>query len=111
MRIKPKSRVGRAFTLKEHQEIFDWNSLSEYHSGWPRVELALNYSDTPEMLGVVECGEVGPTMLVWAAAWGVAVEPLSGGSFTFPSLAAALGELSQWAGRVLVGDRKRFGGD
>jgi hypothetical protein len=111
MGIIPKSRVGRAFTLKEHQEILGWNALCEYRGGWPHVRLALNYSDTPEMLGIVECGEVGPTMLIWAAAWGIVVEPLSGGSFIFPSLAAALAELSQWAGRVLAGDRKRFGGD
>ena len=102
-----RSRVGRAFTLEEHQEVFGWNNQDR--DKWPRIELALNYPNTPEILGVIECGQVGPTFFVWAADWGIIVEPISGGSFTYPNLRAAFNAISLWMEIILRGKRVPFG--
>ena len=90
-----RSQNGRAFTVEEHRKISEWNGKAG--DGWPRIELALNYPDTPEMLGLVEHDQPGPTLFVWADDWGLVVEPFSGGSFTYLSLSAVLSELSRWA--------------
>jgi hypothetical protein len=111
MRIMRKSRTGRAFTLDEHQEISVWNSLGSLRDRWPRIELALDFVNTPEMLGVIEYNEIGPTMWVWAATWGIIVEPLSGGSYIYPTISAALAAVSEWAERIIIGDRIIFGND
>jgi hypothetical protein len=61
------------------------------------------------MLGVVEHGQLGPTLFMWAADWGIIIEPFSGGLFTYTTLAAALCALSRWAEMVVAGKRVPFG--
>ena len=99
MQSLQRPRSGRSLTLEEHREVFEWNNQGG--EDWPRIELALNYPDTPEMFGVIERGEVGPTLFVWVADWGVIIEPFSGGSFVYTSVTAALQALSGWATRAL----------
>lgn len=104
-----RSRVGRPFTIEEHLEVAAWNDRAG--KGWPRLELALNYPHTPELLGVVEHAQTGVTLFVWAAEFGIVVEPFSGGSFIYVSLATALGALTRWAEARVRGERVQFGSD
>lgn len=101
-----RSRVGRSLTLQEHQKISTWNDDPSEH--WPRIELALNYPHTPEMLGVVEHGQVGPTLFVWASDGGIVVEPFSGGSIIYLSLEEALSAIARWADGLIKGQRVPF---
>ncbi len=102
-----RSREGRPFTLDEYQKISEWNSRDIVN--WPHLELALNYPNTPEMLGVVEHSQRGPTLFVWAADWGIVIEPFNGGSFIYPDFEEALNALSRWARLIIAGQRVHFG--
>lgn len=99
-----KLRTGQAFTLDEHGQIAAWNALPV--ARWPRIELALNYPDTPEMLGLVEHAQINPTFFIWRAGFGVVVEPFSGGTRLYPTVQDALAALTDWATLVLQGRRE-----
>ncbi len=100
-------RCGRPLTLSEHAEIAQWNRACG--DGWPRIELALNYPETPEMFGVVERGQVGPTLFLWLTERGAVVEPFSGGAFAYPTLTQALDAIRRWAAVLVAGRRVPFG--
>lgn len=100
----PKLRTGQAFSLEEHARISAWDSSPT--ARWPRIELALNYPDTPEMLGIVEHGQVGPTFFMWRSDIGVVVEPFSGGTLLYPTIEDALAALTHWAMQALQGRRE-----
>lgn len=87
---------GRAFSIEEHQLINDWQRTNR--SRWPRIELALNYPNTPEMLGVIEFGYEGPSVFFWCSENGVILQPFSGGKTqTYVTIEQALHALTHWS--------------
>ena len=79
--------------------------------GWPRIELALNYPNTPEMMGVAEEGWPGPTYVMWRANPGVVLERLSGGDMVvYESVDEALDALSWWSRALIRGIRTKLEG-
>lgn len=104
MRRPARKRVGQAFSLGEHQKVLEWAASGIPR--WPSIELALNYPETPEMIGVVEHGQVGPTFLMWRTETDVVIEPLSGGTLLYGTLDDALAALTSWASSALQGHRR-----
>jgi len=61
------------------------------------------------MLGVVEPGEVGPTLFLWATDREIVIEPFTGGTFVYPSVIPALEAIERWAESLSKGKRVPFG--
>jgi len=96
---------GIAFTVTEHAAIAKWMASRE--PGWPRIELALNYPHTPEMLGVAEDGWIGPTYFMWRTANSIIIERFSGGNTVeYETISEALDAISEWSRALLSGIRQ-----
>jgi hypothetical protein len=101
----PSPLAGQPFTLEEHLAISTW--LEGRKPGWPRIELALNYPNTPEMFGIVEENEIGPSFFMWRTEGAVIVAPFSGEDMVrYGSIQHAMDALTDWCIEA-VGTGKR----
>jgi hypothetical protein len=99
--------AGQPFTLEEHAAISGW--LERRKPGWARIELALNFPNTPEMFGIVEANEIGPTFFMWRTESAVIVAPFSvGEAMRYATIQEALEALSEWCAEVRVGKRPKL---
>ena len=86
---------GQAFTISDHRDIADWVERSE--PDWPRIEIALNAHDTPELLGVTEPGTKTPSFLIWKTDESVVVTPFNANYVRdYATIGEALDALSVW---------------
>jgi hypothetical protein len=98
-----------SFTLSEHAALAKW--MASRSPGWPRIELALNYPNTPEMMGIAEEGRVGPTYFMWRTETDVVLERFSGNDLVlYKTLGDALNALSLWSAQLVAGKRFRLSG-
>lgn len=104
----PLPLAGQPFTLEEHAAIARW--LERRQPGWPGIELALNYPNTPEMLGIIEANEVGPSLFMWRVDGAVIVAPFSGDDMVrYASIEYALDSLTEWSvERAVTGKRPKL---
>jgi hypothetical protein len=101
--------TGCSFSLSEHAAVADW--IAKRQPGWPNIELAINYPNTPEMMGIVEEGRAGPTYFMWRTESDVVVDRFSGGDLViYKSIGDALNALSEWSRDLVAGVRSKLPG-
>jgi hypothetical protein len=64
------------FPIKEHEAIVSW--MKHYKQCNVRIELALNYPEVTEMMGIIENGFETPTFFMWRTEKSVKIMSFSG---------------------------------
>ena len=86
---------GEAFTISDHAAMAAW--MKHPVQNWPRIQVALNAPETPELLGVTlpECNT--PSFIMWRTETGVVITPFEANYVReYTHIEEALEALESW---------------